>query len=97
MSKKYSIGIPCKYSPIVIIPKFLWDYVEDDVICICRGGDKVTLEKMEEFNDNSPALDMACLELFHVNFKVYDELWGKRVSSKINGKWVKVKMHKIEE
>lgn len=94
--KVIEIGIPCKFTPLAIIPKFIWDYVEDEVVCVCRGGDKVMLEKIEEYNDNLAALDMACMDLFHINFKTYDELWGKRVLGKLDGKWVKVKMHKIE-
>lgn len=94
-SNKYSIGIPCKYTTEGIIPKFIWDYVEDEVVCICRGGDKVMLELVEELNDD--ALDKESMAMFNISAGGYVKLWGRRLLHNIEGGWCKVRMHKIEE
>lgn len=93
----FYIGIPCKYSNEAIIPKFIWDYVEDEIICNCRGGEKVRLELVSEYEPKSMELENECRNMFGIDFKNYLAIWEKRVNHEIKGKWVKVKMHKIEE
>lgn len=95
MSEKFSIGIPCKYSPIGIIPKFIWDYVEDEIISICRGGERVLLEMVKVLNDSE--FNNECAIMFDISGKEYAKIWGKRLLHEVEGGWCKVKMHRISE
>ena len=93
----FHIGIPCKYAEEAIIPKFLWDYVEDEVICVCRGGEKCRLELISEHIPYTEGLESLCMMMFEIDFKTYLDIWEKRLLHKIEGNWVKVKMHRISE
>lgn len=90
------IGIPCKYSEVVIIPKHIWDYVEDDIVCICRGGEKVKLE-LEKVYKETTDISQDCMELYKTNFHTIQEIWKKRCQrKKFDEGWVKVKMNLIK-
>lgn len=91
------IGIPCKFTKEAIIPKYIWDFVEDEVICICRGGERCRLELASEYKPYSEELEVECKRMFGVSYEVYLDIWQKRVNHEIEGKWVKVKMHRIIE
>lgn len=91
------IGIPCKYTHDAIIPKFIWDYVEDEIICICRGGERCKLELISEHEPYSEGLDVECRGMFNIGFEVYLDIWQKRVNHDIEGRWCKVKMHLLSE
>lgn len=91
------IGIPCKFTHEAIIPKFIWDYVEDEIICVCRGGERCKLDLIQEYIPYTDAIDSQCMMMFEIDFKTYLDIWEKRVGHKIEGDWVKVKMHKINE
>lgn len=91
------IGIPCKFTNEALIPKYIWDFVEDDVICVCRGGERCKLELMGEYTPYTDSIDSQCMMMFEIDFKTYLDIWEKRVCHEIEGKWVKVKMHRISE
>lgn len=90
------IGIPCKFTQEAILPKFLWDYVEDEIICVCRGGERCKLELIQEYTPYSEGLESQCMMMFEIDFKTYLGIWEKRLHHEIEGNWVKVRMHKIE-
>lgn len=92
---KFAIGIPCKYSETAIIPKFIWDYVEDEVISICRGGEKVLLEIESTLDDDQ--FDNECKTMFNISGNEYARIWGKRLLHEVEGGWCKVKMNKVNE
>lgn len=94
--ENFHIGIPCKYAKEVIIPKSIWDYVENEVKCKCRGGEIVKLELIQEYIPYTDGIDSQCIMMFKIDFKTYLDIWEKRLHHKIEGNWVKVKMHKIE-
>lgn len=92
----FHIGIPCKFSEIAIIPKHIYDVVENEIICKCRGGELVLLELVEEYTSNE-AINAALSELFGIGIDEYISIWEKRVDAenlRKNG-WVKVRMRKI--
>lgn len=91
------IGIPCKFTPDAIIPKYIWEFVEDEIICVCRGGERCRLELVSEHEPFSKELDEECRGVFSIGFNVYLDIWQKRVHHKIDGNWVKVKMHRVSE
>lgn len=92
----YHIGIPCKFSENAIIPKHIWQVVENEIICKCRGGELVLLELIKEYASTEDiSADLS--ELFHIDIEEYTSIWEKRVDAlklRKNG-WVKVKMKKI--
>lgn len=92
----FSIGIPCKFSEIAIIPKHIWDIVESEIICKCRGGELVLLELMEEYSDNN-AINADLSAMYGMGIEEYTWRWEMRVDAenlRKNG-WVKVRMKKI--
>lgn len=91
------IGIPCKLTPEAIIPKFIWDFVEDEIICVCRGGERCKLELVSEYTPYTDGLDSQCMIMFNIDFKTYLDIWEKRLHHKVEGNWVNVKMHRITE
>lgn len=91
------IGIPCKFTSEAIIPKYMWDFVEDEVICVCRGGERCKLELVSEYTPLTDGLDSQCKMMFNIDFKTYLGIWEKRLHHEIEGNWVKVKMHKTSE
>lgn len=91
------IGIPCKFTQEAIIPRYMWDFVEDEVICVCREGERCKLELVSEHEAYSEGLEAECKGMFNVCFDVYLDIWQKRVNHDIDGRWVKVKMHRISE
>lgn len=90
-----TIGIPCKYSETAIIPKYIWDYVEDEIICKCRGGERCKLELIDEYVPYTDGIDSQCMMMFNIDFNTYLKIWEKRVNHDIEGNWVMVKMHKV--
>ena len=91
------IGIPCKYTNEAIIPKYMYDFVEEEIICVCRDGERCKLELIQEYAPYTEGLESQCMMMFNIDFKTYHAIWKKRVSHEIEGNWVKVKMHKISE
>lgn len=100
ISDNFHIGIPCKYAEEIIIPKFIWDYVEDEVVCVCRGGEIVKLELLlghPEFGMYDSDMERECNAIFKISSSEYIKIWEKRLLHKIEGGWCKVKMHRISE
>lgn len=91
------IGIPCKFTPEAIIPKYMWDFVENEVICVCRGGERCKLELVSEHEPYSGGIENECKIMFGIDFKNYLAIWEKRLNHEIEGRWVKVKMHRVSE
>lgn len=89
------IGIPCKFTQEAIIPKFIWDYVEDEIICVCRGGERCKLELIQEYTPYTDGIESQCMMMFEIDFKTYLGIWEKRLHHEIEGNWVKVRMHKV--
>lgn len=91
------IGIPCKFTNEAIIPKYIWDFVEDEIQCKCRDGERCKLELVSEYTPYTDAIDSQCMMMFKIDFNTYLDIWEKRVHHGIEGNWVKVKMHRISE
>lgn len=95
---KFHIGIPCKYSEEAIIPKHIWDVVENEIICKCRGGEKVLLELVKEYASTSE-IEADLSALYSISVGEYNSIWEKRVDANNLRKygWVKVRMRKVTE
>lgn len=92
----FHIGIPCKFSEVSIIPKHIWDIVEGDIICKCRGEELVLLELIEEYA-SMEAISADLSAMYGMGIEEYTWRWEKRVDAenlRKNG-WVKVKMKKV--
>ena len=101
----FHIGIPCKYSKVAIIPKHIWDVVENEIICKCRGGELVLLELLQEYSNedsdaNTPnnAINADLSAMYGMGIEEYTWRWEKRVDAENLRKhgWVKVGMKKVE-
>ena len=92
------LGIPCKYSEIMIIPKHIFQYFEGgQIIAKCRGNELVTLDLIEEYT-STEQIEVDLRDLYRIGIVEYTSIWNKRVDAlklRENG-WVKVKMHRIE-
>lgn len=93
----FHIGIPCKYSEVSVIPKHIYDTVENEIICKCRGGELVLLELVQEYT-STESISADLSDLFGVGIGEYTSIWKKRVDAlKLReNRWVKVKMNKVE-
>lgn len=93
----FHIGIPCKFSEVAIIPKHIWEVVENEIICKCRGGELVLLELVEEYA-STEAINADLSAMYGMDIEEYTWRWEKRVDAENLRKfgWVKVKMKKVE-
>lgn len=92
----FHIGIPCKFSEVSIIPKHIYDIVESEIICKCRGGELVLLELIEEYT-STEAINADLSAMYGMGIEEYTWRWKKRVDAENLRKygWVKVKMKKV--
>ena len=93
---RFTIGIPCKYSKVAIIPKHIWALVESEIICKCRGGELVLLELVEEYT-STERINADLSTMYGIGIVEYTSLWEKRVDAGNLRKygWVKVRMNKV--
>ena len=95
-NENLTLGIPCKYSPIAIIPKNLYRFFEGDLIAKCRGNELARLELIKDYEGDLESLDKDCKEIFNMSLEGYEIIWRRRcLHETVNSGWVKVKMNRV--
>lgn len=102
---RFILGIPCKYSEIAIIPKYIYEFFDWGETAKCRGGELVTLELMKDYsnegsdgNASTEQIEADLSAMYGIDIVEYTQIWKQRLDA-LNSReieWVKVAMRKIE-
>lgn len=95
---EYTIGVPCKYAPIALMPSYIVAF-GSEFILKCRGGECVRFEVEEKlsYTDDFKRLEEISLELYGISMRQLNELWRRRMITNYGQEWSKVKMIKIDD
>lgn len=90
------LGIPCKFSEVSIIPKYIYEFFNEGETVKCRGGELVVLELVEEYTSTSE-IEADLSAMYGIGIVEYTQIWKQRLDA-LNSReieWVKVKMIKV--